>query len=222
MAAAAKVTTDHGRIRQWVEARGGHPAAVARTARGGGPGVLRIDFPGYSGAGRLRSISWEDFFDTFEDGNLAFLYQERTDRGRPSRFCKLVDRARASAGSRGSAGRGGVRSRARGHGGGSTGDSRARAAGTASTARASARGGGNGRGRTVAKTGIARGPEDTGEPSTPRGQRRGQVAARARGSATSGAKARSARGSADKGTAKRSGKSGPAGGRGGAASRRRQ
>jgi hypothetical protein len=82
-------TTDHDRIREWVEERGGRPTAVRGTSRRG-TGILRIDFPGYSGGGKLEEISWEDFFDKFDDENLVFLYQDRTARGQKSNFNKLV------------------------------------------------------------------------------------------------------------------------------------
>jgi hypothetical protein len=41
----AEVTTDHEKIRKWVEAKGGEPAAVARTHRDGETGIIRIMFP---------------------------------------------------------------------------------------------------------------------------------------------------------------------------------
>ena len=88
---AAQVTTDHELIRRWTEQRGGMPASVRSTGSDSGdPGILRIDFepPEQS----LDSIDWDTFFDAFEDNNLAFLYQERTDSGEVSRFCKFVDR----------------------------------------------------------------------------------------------------------------------------------
>lgn len=88
----AQTTTDHDEIRKWVEERGGHPSTVKRTKTGGEPGLLRIDFPGYSGEGTLEEISWEDFFEKFEKEHLAFLYQEETKGGKESRFCKLVER----------------------------------------------------------------------------------------------------------------------------------
>lgn len=98
---SAKVTTDHDEIREWVESHGGHPAMVKRTARNGRGGILRIDFPGFSGEGSLEEVSWDDFFQKFEDSQLAFLYQDRTASGRASRFNKLVAResvqGRASA-----------------------------------------------------------------------------------------------------------------------------
>ncbi|MGC3997616.1 MAG: hypothetical protein QM767_09035 [Anaeromyxobacter sp.] len=53
----SSTTTDHDTIRQWAEARGGQPAQVASTARGGKAGIIRIDFPGYSGAGKLAGPS---------------------------------------------------------------------------------------------------------------------------------------------------------------------
>jgi hypothetical protein len=90
--AAAHITTDHETIQHWVEARGGWPATVSRTVRGDSAGVLRIDFPGYSGEGSLKPISWNEWFKKFEQNNLAFLYQERTADGKQSRFFKLIAR----------------------------------------------------------------------------------------------------------------------------------
>ncbi len=87
----AKKTTDHSVIRKWVEERGGKPATVKGTAKRGEAGLLRIDFPGYSGEDTLEHISWEDFFDKFEQSKLAFLYQEDV-HGKVSRFNKLITR----------------------------------------------------------------------------------------------------------------------------------
>ena len=89
---SAHITTDHQRIQDWVEDRGGHPAVVTRTRGGRGPGILRIDFPGFSGEGTLEPIDWDDFFRAFDQAQLAFLYQEETGSGRPSRFNKFVHR----------------------------------------------------------------------------------------------------------------------------------
>lgn len=82
-------TTDHDEIREWVEARGGFPAHVKRTGRKkNDPGVLRIDYPGFSGTESLERIDWDDWFDAFDRNRLAFLYQDK----RKSRFSKLVNR----------------------------------------------------------------------------------------------------------------------------------
>ncbi len=92
MASEQHITTDHDEIRHWVEERGGHPAQVASTGSKGSPGILRIDFPGYGEEDRLDALSWDDFFRKFEEKHLAFLYQEKTSDGSPSRFSKFVTR----------------------------------------------------------------------------------------------------------------------------------
>lgn len=93
MAGESKITTDHNTIRKWVEARGGYPAIVKGTeAESESSGLLRIDYPGYSGQESLERISWEEFFLKFEESNLAFLYQDKTKDGKESRFSKFIDR----------------------------------------------------------------------------------------------------------------------------------
>ena len=83
-------TTDHKVIQQWVEARGGSPAAVIATESAKDPGLLRINFPGYSGRGKLEDISWDEFFKKFDEKKLEFLYQEQKRTGETSRFWKFV------------------------------------------------------------------------------------------------------------------------------------
>ena len=92
MPGESKVTTDHKTIREWAESRGGKPATVKRTEKEGEVGVLRIDFPGYRGESSLEEITWDEFFQKFDEKNLAFLYQEHTSSGEESRFFKLVSR----------------------------------------------------------------------------------------------------------------------------------
>jgi len=93
MAKSGNLITDHEKIKKWVESRGGHPATVKSTKRGGQKaGLLRIDFPGFSGGGSLEEISWDDFFDQFDKQNLAMVFQDKTASGRVSRFNKLVAR----------------------------------------------------------------------------------------------------------------------------------
>lgn len=92
--ASAKTTTNHKTIKKWVEARGGSPARVKGTgADEDDPGILRIDFPGYSGEDSLEHIEWDEFFDAFEDNELAFLFQDEKN----SRFNKLIARNGAAA-----------------------------------------------------------------------------------------------------------------------------
>lgn len=94
MAGESKVTTDHEEIRKWAEDRNGKPSVVKATHEGD-TGILRIDFPGYSGKESLEEISWDEFFDIFEDSELALVYQEKTKDGKKSNFNKLVSRDEA-------------------------------------------------------------------------------------------------------------------------------
>ena len=90
---SAEATTDHGTIRDWVEARGGFPATVKGTARGDQhAGLLRIDFPGFSGERSLEHVEWDEWFEKFDESKLTFLCQAKTSDGEESRFFKLVRR----------------------------------------------------------------------------------------------------------------------------------
>ena len=93
MAGESQTTTDHETIRRWVEERGGCPARVKGTGSDGDPGVIRIDYSGFSGEESLEQITWDEFFEAFEANELAFLYQEETKAGDDSRFSKLVSRS---------------------------------------------------------------------------------------------------------------------------------
>ena len=86
--ATAKATTDHDEIRTWVEARGGHPARVKSTGTATDPGVLRIDFPGFSGEDTLEEIEWDEFFEWFDRNELALLLSDEEG----NRFNKIVTR----------------------------------------------------------------------------------------------------------------------------------
>jgi hypothetical protein len=92
MPSTTKSTTDHDEIRRWVEEHGGEPARVRGTENGGGAGVLRIDFPGGTGEDKLEHVSWDEWFKTFDERNLEFLYQEEKASGEDSTFFKLVSR----------------------------------------------------------------------------------------------------------------------------------
>jgi hypothetical protein len=97
--ADTKITTDHDEIRQWAEARGGRPAAVRTTHGKDDPGIIRLEFPGVPHAkdDALEEISWEEFFEKFDEADLALLYQEETASGQRSNFNKLIGRETAEA-----------------------------------------------------------------------------------------------------------------------------
>ena len=83
----SKTTTDRDQIRHWLEARRGRPAVVKSTrGKGDDKGVLRIDFPGYSGAGSLEEISWVKFFEKFDRKGHALGTRETAARGQRSNF----------------------------------------------------------------------------------------------------------------------------------------
>lgn len=90
----AKVTTDHAKIRKWVEARRGVPVHVQSTGTADDVGLLRIDFPERDEKDdeQLEEISWDEFFEKFDEKRLAFVYQDKTAAGKKSRFNKFVNR----------------------------------------------------------------------------------------------------------------------------------
>lgn len=84
---SSNTTTNHDEIRKWAEARDGHPAMVDTEGKGG---ILRIDFG--EPEDNLEQISWDEFFQIFDENKLAFLYQDETSDGGKSRFNKFVNR----------------------------------------------------------------------------------------------------------------------------------
>jgi hypothetical protein len=90
--ASSRTLTDHDEIQQWAEERGAKPAAVQSTESDDDIGIIRLDFPGYSGNDSLEEVSWDEWFDQFDDRNLALVVQEETANGKPSNFNKLVSR----------------------------------------------------------------------------------------------------------------------------------
>lgn len=88
----SKTTTDHQTIKKWTEDRDAKPAKVKGTENNSeGGGILRINFPG-GAEDSLENISWDEFFEIFDDRDLEFLYQEKTKDGGESRFFKLVNK----------------------------------------------------------------------------------------------------------------------------------
>jgi hypothetical protein len=91
MMSESHTTTDHDTIRKWATERKGRPATVAATEEGDHAGILRIEFGPKNE--RLDEIDWDEFFEKFDESDLAFLYQERTKDGKISRFHKFVRRS---------------------------------------------------------------------------------------------------------------------------------
>ena len=89
------VTTHQEVIRQWAEERDGVPATAEGTEHGDHLGVLRIDFGGNDD--KLRHVSWEEWFKTFDERGLNFIYQEQRSDGRQSNFFRLENPQREDA-----------------------------------------------------------------------------------------------------------------------------
>lgn len=92
---SSQTTTDHDEIRRWAEERGAVPSCVRGTGGKEDVGMIRLDFPGYSGEGKLEPIEWDEWFEKFDENGLALVYQEQTAGGERSNFNKLVSRETA-------------------------------------------------------------------------------------------------------------------------------
>jgi hypothetical protein len=90
--ASSRVLIDHDEIQRWAEDRGAKPSAVRNTSGGDEVGIIRLDFPGFSGGESLEEIEWDEWFEKFDDNNLALVVQEKTANGQRSNFNKLVNR----------------------------------------------------------------------------------------------------------------------------------
>ena len=92
----SQITTDHDTIRKWAETRGGKPACVKGTGGGGDRGMIRLMFPDAPNHddSDLEPISWEQWFEKFEDKKLALVYEDETS-GNKRNFNKLVSRENA-------------------------------------------------------------------------------------------------------------------------------
>ncbi|GAB3169073.1 hypothetical protein [Telluribacter humicola] len=60
---SSNTTTNLKEIQQWAEQRQGKPTKVKGAGNTEeGEGLIRIDFPGYSGGDSLEEISWEEWY----------------------------------------------------------------------------------------------------------------------------------------------------------------
>jgi ferritin-like metal-binding protein YciE len=164
-------TTDHDFIRRWVEERGGWPARVVGTGGENDAGLIRIDFPGFSGEGSLEQIEWDEWFQGFEENQLAFLHRDMDHGGGDlDRFNKLISRGDGEEG--GGGGEGGGRQRAGAEGKGRTRAGSSKSAGGPARKSASARkAGGGDSARETAST-----PAGGGAKASGRGASRGRGA----------------------------------------------
>lgn len=90
MAKKKHVTTDYDEIRQWADQHNGEPAITAEE--GNRPGKLKFLFPEEHPHERVKSLGWQEFFEDFEEQNLALAFDSPD-----SRAYEFVDRNEASA-----------------------------------------------------------------------------------------------------------------------------
>lgn len=77
MFAQGKVTTDHGLIKKWAEARHGYPAVIRKITDAGMDLVLSFVFPDIETEGIARKLSWDEFFERFDQQRLVFVYDDK-------------------------------------------------------------------------------------------------------------------------------------------------
>jgi ferritin-like metal-binding protein YciE len=93
----SRVLTDPEQIRAWAEDRGAQPACVKGTGGSEDIGMVRLDFPGWSSDEKLQPISWDDWFEKFDERGLALIVEDETATSQKSNFNKLVSRESAEA-----------------------------------------------------------------------------------------------------------------------------
>jgi ferritin-like metal-binding protein YciE len=98
---SSRVLTDPDEIREWAEERGAKPSCVKGTGSSHDVGMIRLEFPGYSGDESLQPINWDEWLEKFDERGLALIVEDTMAGGKKSNFNKLVSRGTAkSAGSR--------------------------------------------------------------------------------------------------------------------------
>nr|WP_233196804.1 hypothetical protein [Verrucosispora sp. ts21] len=91
------VTTNHDVIQRWARERGAKPATISGTERDGRAGVLTFNIPGYRESSRIREITWDEWFHTFDLRRLNLIYQEQLRDGRQSNFFRTESPDREDA-----------------------------------------------------------------------------------------------------------------------------
>ena len=64
-------------------------------AGSGDTGIIRLEFPRFGEEPKLQPINWDQWFDKFDQNDLALMVREETAGGEKSNFNKLVKRATA-------------------------------------------------------------------------------------------------------------------------------
>jgi hypothetical protein len=84
------ITIDSHQIRGWAESRGAKPVLTAEPDDVPAPAIR---FPEQDIG---SEVSWDQWLARFEAGLWAFIWQDTTQDGQPSRFYRLVQRFSSS------------------------------------------------------------------------------------------------------------------------------
>jgi hypothetical protein len=91
----AVATRDHDVIRKWAARRHAEPATGEATGSGPATAAINDDGAGirfnFPGSGRLRPISWEEWFANFDRHELTFVYEDRSETNATYRIVKTSD-----------------------------------------------------------------------------------------------------------------------------------
>ncbi len=92
-----KIIIDHDQIKQWIKRHGGKPAVIDDPEAGSDKKGIRIDFPTEKDEALLseerssRDITWDEFFQIFENEHLAFIIKNE-DIDDPTLSYAFIDR----------------------------------------------------------------------------------------------------------------------------------
>lgn len=77
---AGEQTTDHALVRAWMEDHDAYPAHLDQSEGEGDRGLLRVGFREGEADRDLKEIRYEEFFEEFEEKDLAFVYPDEDPR----------------------------------------------------------------------------------------------------------------------------------------------
>lgn len=95
---AKKVTTVHAEIQTWAERYRGRPEIIDDQRAGSDRVGIRIHFPGQFDEAispRVRRrVTWEEFFEKFDQLEYAFIYYDPPGKTHPSDAYQFIKRER--------------------------------------------------------------------------------------------------------------------------------
>lgn len=90
-------TIEHRVVREWAEKRGLVPTTIRGTWGSDLPTPLQLTEPEADADPARIELTWDQFFEIFEDRQLAFTYQDDDVSGVPSQYYKFERRGMAQA-----------------------------------------------------------------------------------------------------------------------------